>query len=99
MIKYTIQEVIGWATSFFSSGDGHAKGLLVLLHLGLEGITDVDTDPKGKFVPFKTTPNNGRVLCVYAPSRYRIREQLARGVSLEDYKIIWKIRMEEMKRK
>ena len=32
---------------FFSSGDSHTRGLLVLLHLSLEGITKVETDPKG----------------------------------------------------
>ena len=51
---------------FFSFGDSHTKGLLVLLQLGLEGITEVDTDPKGRFVSFKVTPSNDRVLCVYA---------------------------------
>ena len=53
--------------------------MLVLLHLGLEGITVVDTDPKGRFVSFKVTPSNDRVLCVYAHSRYITREQLAKG--------------------
>ena len=28
---------------------------------------------------FKVTPSNDRVLCVYAPSGYSTREQLARG--------------------
>ena len=37
--------------------------MLVLLQLGLK----VDTDPKGRFVSFKFTPSNDRVLCVYAP--------------------------------
>ena len=48
---------------FFSPGDSHTKGMLFLLHLGLEGITEVDTDPKGRFVSFKVTPSNDRVLC------------------------------------
>ena len=64
---------------FFSPGDSHTKGLLVLLHLGLEGITEVDTDPKGRFASFKLTPSNDRVLCVYAPLGYSTREQLAKG--------------------
>ena len=38
---------------FFSLGDSHRKGLLSLLDLGLEGITEVDTDPKGRLVSFK----------------------------------------------
>ena len=57
---------------FLSPGDCHTKGLLVLLHLCLGGITEVDTDPKKRFAPFK-------VLCVYAHSGYSTREQLARG--------------------
>ena len=64
---------------FFSPGDSHTKGLLVLLHLGLEGVTEIDTDPKGRFVSFKVTPSNDRVLCVYAPSVYSTWEQVARG--------------------
>ena len=32
--------------------------MLFLLHLGLEGITEVDTDPKGRFVSFKVTTSN-----------------------------------------
>ena len=83
---------------FFSPGDSHTKGLLVLLHLGLEGVTEVNTDPKGRFVSFKATPFNGRVLCVYnlgnAPGNSYLE-----GVSLKDYKIIWKIKMREMKTK
>ena len=51
--------------------------MLFLLHLGLEGITEVDTDPKGRFVSFKVTPSNESSPC--APSGYSTREQLARG--------------------
>ena len=50
---------------FFSSADSHAKGLLVILHLGLESVTEVNTDPKGMSVSFKITPSNDRILCVY----------------------------------
>ena len=32
--------------------------MLFLLHLGLEGITEVDTDPKERFVSFKVTSSN-----------------------------------------
>ena len=48
--------------------------MLVLLPLGLEGITEVDTDPKGRFVFFKVTHSNDRVLCVYAPSGNNTRK-------------------------
>ena len=63
---------------FFFPGDSNIKRLLVLLHLGLKGITEVDTDQKGRSVSFKVTPSNDRVLLVCAPSGYSTREQLAR---------------------
>ena len=68
---------------FFSPGDSHTKGLVVLLHLGLKGVIEVDTNPKGRFVSFMVTSSNDRVICVYAPSGHRAREQLARGRFLE----------------
>ena len=37
---------------FLPPGNGHTKGLLALFHLGLKGVTEVDTDPKGRFVTF-----------------------------------------------
>ena len=67
----------------FSPGDSHTKGLLVVLHLGLEGVTKVDTDPKGRFVSFKVTLYNDWILCVYVPSGDSTREQLSRGRFLE----------------
>ena len=66
---------------FFSPGDSHIERLLVLLHLGLEGVTDVDTDSKGRFVYFKFTPYNDRVFCFYGHST---RKQLSRGHSLKE---------------
>ena len=63
MIKYTIQEKIDWAPSF-SPGDSQIKRMLFLLHLGLEGVTEVDTDPKGRFVSFKVTASNESSLFV-----------------------------------
>ena len=38
--------------------------MLFLLHLGLEGITEVDTNPKGRLVSFKVTPSNEKVMFV-----------------------------------
>ena len=53
--------------------------MLGQLHPGLEGVTEVDTDPKGRFVSFKITLSNNRVLCVCAPSGHCTREQLIKG--------------------
>ena len=44
---------------FLSPGDIHTKGMLFLLHLGLEDITEVNTDPKGKFVSFNPIQDEG----------------------------------------
>ena len=83
---------------FFSPGDRHTKGLLALLHLSLENVNEVDTDPKGRFVSFKVTLSNDKVLCVYtlgiAPGNSCLE-----GVSLKDCKITWKIKTREMKTK
>ena len=62
MIKYTIQVII--FPIFFSPGDTHGKGVLFLLHLGLEGVTEVDTDQKERFVSFKVTISNEASLFV-----------------------------------
>ena len=58
-------------------------GLLSQLHPGLEGVTEVDTDPKGRFVSFKVALSNNKVLCVSATSGHNTREQLVRGCSFE----------------
>ena len=54
MIKY-ILEKIGLAPIFFSPEEKrlHKKGLLLLIHLGLEGINKVDTDPKEGLCPLR----------------------------------------------
>ena len=49
---------------FFSPRDTHTKGMLFLLDLGLEGVTEVDTDPKERIVSFKVTPSNESFLLV-----------------------------------
>ena len=65
---------------FFSPGESHTKGLLVTLYPGIQGVTEVDTDPKRRF---KVTPSNDRDFSVCAPfSRHTTREQLARGTFL-----------------
>ena len=79
-----IHHINNWLNAiFFSPRDIHTKRLLVLLHLDLEGVTGVDSDPKERSVSFKVTPSNDRVLCVYAPSGHSTKEQLARGCFFE----------------
>ena len=94
-----IQHIGNSLLESFSPGDSHTKGLLALLHLGFEGVTEIDTDPKGRLVSFKVTHSNDKVLCVYAPSGDSTKGQLARAVSLKDYKIMSNIKMKEMKTK
>ena len=69
-----------------------------MVHLGLEGITEVDTDPEGRFVSFRVTTFNESSLFVplqgIAPENSRLG-----GAFLKDYKIICKIKMSEMKTK
>ena len=52
---------------FLSPGSSLTKGLIAQLHPGLEGVTEVDTDPKGRIVSFKVTLSNNRVICFCAP--------------------------------
>ena len=52
---------------FLSPGSSYTKGFIAQLHPGLEGVTEVDTDPKGIFVSFKVTLSNNGVLCFCAP--------------------------------
>ena len=75
----------------FSPGDSHTKESLVLLHPGLEGFTEV---PKEGFVSFKVTP-------LHLMTEFSVVMPLQGiapgnswlvGVSLKDYKIIWKIK-------
>ena len=59
-----------------SYGDTFSKGILILLHPGFSDISEVDSDPNGRFISFKVAPSDDRVLCVYAPSGHSNREQL-----------------------
>ena len=63
---------------FLSPGESHVKWLLIVLHLGPETITVVGINQKARFVFFKVTASNDRVLCIYAPSGYSTRGQLPR---------------------
>ena len=82
---------------FYSPGDSHRYSP-VLLHLGLEGVTEVDTNSKGRFVSFKVTPSNDRVLYTYVLSKTPGNSCLEED-SLKDYQIIRKIKMRERKTK
>ena len=55
--------------------------MIFLLHLCLEGVTEVDTDLKERSVSFKVTTFNESSVC--SPSGYSTREQLARGCFFE----------------
>ena len=69
---------------FFSPGDSHTKGMLFLLHLSLEGVTEVDTGPKERFVSFKVTNSNKSSLFVplqaIAPNRAEQRGRFFEGL-------------------
>ena len=64
---------------FLSPRKIYTKGLLGQRHPRLEGVTEVDTDPKGRFVSFKITLSNNRVLCVWAPLGHSTRQHLIKG--------------------
>ena len=73
--------------------------MLFLPHLGLEGVTEVDTDPKERFVSFQvTTTSNESSLFVSLQGIAQERSWL-RGTILKDYKNICKIKMREIKAK
>ena len=76
---------------FLSPGSSHTKGFIAQLHPGLEGVTEVDIDPKGRFVSFKVTLSNNRVLCFVPLKGITPESSWLKGVSLKDYKIIWKV--------
>ena len=50
IIKYTTSKKDCLGPIFFSHGDIHTKTLLSVLHSGLEGLTEVETDPKQSIV-------------------------------------------------
>ena len=91
MIKCTIQEII--FPIFFFPEDTHTKAMLFLLHLGLEGVTDVDTDPKERFVSFKVTTSNEGSLFVPLQSIAPESRWLG-GTFLKYYKKVCKIKEE-----
>ena len=84
---------------FFFPRDTHTKGMLFLLHLGLEGVTEVDTDPKERLVSFKVTTSNESSL--FVPLQGIARESSWLGGALQK-KVLQKkckIKMRETKTK
>ena len=82
---------------FFSPGESHTKGLLILLHPDLEGVTEVDIDPKRRFASVNVTPfNNSFQLPLQGITQGNNRQG---GISLNDSNIVWKVKMREMKKK
>ena len=74
----------GLGPIFLSPGRSPTKRVIAQLHSGLEGVTD----RKRRFVSYKVTPSNNRVLCFCTHSRNNIREELVRGrffESLQNY--------------
>ena len=72
--------------------------MLFLLYLSLEGVTEVDTDAKGRFVSFKVTTLNESSLLVLLQGIAPENSWLG-GAFSKDYKIICKIKMREMETK
>ena len=84
---------------FFSPGDTHTKGMLFLLHLGLKGVTEVDTDPKERFVSFKVTTSNESSLSVPLQGIAPERSWLGGALQKKVLQKICKIKMRETKTK
>ena len=66
--------------------------------MSLEGVTEVGTDPKGRFMSFKVTNSNESFLFVPLQGIAPENSWLG-GAFSKDYKIICKIKMREMKTK
>ena len=86
-----------WFPSFFLLEILIQKECFFPLHLGLKGVTEVDTDPKERFVSFKVTASNESSLFLPLQSIVPESSWLG-GVFLKDYKNICKIKMRKMKK-
>ena len=85
--------------NFFSPGDSHTKGLLVLLNLGLEDVTEVEMIQKGGLCTLRVLPPMTGLFVFMPLKGIAPGNSWLGGVSLKDYKIIWKIKVREMKAK
>ena len=72
--------------------------MLFLFYLDLGGVTEVDTDPKGRVPSFTFTPSNESFMIVPFQGIAPDNSWLG-GAFLKGYQIIWKIKMREMKSK
>ena len=71
--------------------------MLFLLHLGLEGVTEVDNDPKERFVSLRLLP---LIRVLFGPLQGIAPESSWLGGAFsKDYKNMCKIKMREMKTK
>ena len=72
--------------------------MLFLLHLGLESVAGVDTDPKERFISFKVTTYNESFL--FEPLQDIASENSwLEGAFFTDHKNIHKMKIREMKTK
>ena len=73
--------------------------MLFLLDLGLEGVTEVETDPKEMFVSFQITTTYNQSSLFVPLQGIAPEDSWLGGAFLKDYKNICKIKMREMKTK
>ena len=92
-IRHIRNNLLG--SNFFSSGDSHTKECLSCFIWHLK----IDTDAKGRFVSFKVTPSKAEFSVFMSLQGVAPGNSWTVGVSLKDYKIIWKTKIREMKTK
>ena len=97
MIKYTMQEIIDWASSF-SLMEIPIQKECFFCFIWVLKLSEFVTDPERRFVSFKVTTSNESFLFVAIQGIAPENSWLA-GAFLKDYKIIRKIKMREMKTK
>ena len=83
----------------FCPGYTHINGMLFLLDLGLEGVTEVETDPKEMFVSFQITTTYNQSSLFVPLQGIAPEDSWLGGAFLKDYKNICKIKMREIKTK
>ena len=84
---------------FLSTRRSHTKGLIAQLHPSFEGVTEVDTDPKGDLCPPMLLSLTTEFSVFVHLEGITPESSWLEGVSLNNIKIIWKISVAEMKAK